>query len=626
MKTIKRAVLITFAMVCASIGGASVPKIQDRPNILWLTCEDISPHLGCYGDAYAYTPTLDALGENGVIFTKAFAAASVCTPTRSSLITGLYASSVGTQHLRAEMVLSKNLKCYPEYLREAGYYCSNNAKQDYNFVPKSSVWDDSNKRAHWRNRKPGQPFFSVFNYELTHQSKTRYDEKTLLEKNAALPEAAQHRWQDAPVPPYYPDTREVKSNIAALHTQITLLDSWVKGLLDQLKEDGLADDTIVFFYSDHGDGLPRHKRWLHDTGTRVPFILHVPKKYQALSPFIPGSVSSDLVSFMDFPPTVLALAGAPIPEVMKGNVLLNNKKYKKSECIFTIRDRVDENYIFSRGAREERFHYIRNFFPLLPRMPYSGYSEITPIRKEIRRLHAEGKLTGDAAWLVQKTTPIEELYDTEKDPFEMNNLAMDKAYAKDLKRMQKRLKKWMIDQRDLSLIPESEMVELSGKESAYDTFHGKGKSYFEAAFDAADKVGKVESIDEFIQALNSDSDLVQFWSLNGLIYLQSQGATIPVSRIVNGLTAPSEIVRIKTAELILWQQDHAAAKTALLTSLDQEDTAGKLQAVISIFRLFQHDKIAVAPYKKRLTQSPHKRCRYTTYMRGMTREMYPPKK
>jgi len=627
MKNCKILELFFFPIVIAfSISGcANGSKKQSvwQPNILWITCEDISPHLGCYGDEYAYTPTLDSLAKSGIIFSNAFSAASVCTPARSSIITGVYASSMGTQHLRAEMTLSKNLKCFPEYLRIDGYYCTNNSKEDYNFETPVAVWDESSKEAHWRNRKPGQSFFSVFNYTLTHQSQTRYGERELLARNAKLPEEARHRWEDAPVPSYYPDTRVVKANIAALHTQITLLDYEVKNLLSELMEDGLEEKTIIFFFSDHGDGLPRHKRWLHDTGTKVPFMVYIPEKYRSLSSFQNNTVVSDLVSFEDLAPTVLSLAGIPIPEYMNGNVFLNKDEYQKREAIFTIRDRVDENYLFSRGVRESKFHYIRNFFPLLPRMPFSGYSEITPIRKEIRRLNNDGKLNGRSAWLVQETTPFEELYDIETDPEEMNNLATDPAYAKELARMQKHLKKWMIESKDLSLIPEPEMIRQSGELSSYDVFSSKSSLFFEEAFNAAEKVGKVQDVNELIQDTKSRSVITQFWSLVALMYLQNNGVEIPVPELEPQLNNSSEIIRIKTAELILWEGKNAKANKTITDCLNQDDSATKMVAVSSLFRLFQKNKIDALAYKALLMDSNFKKtANYSTYIENMVQQMY----
>jgi uncharacterized sulfatase len=617
--TVPTAIILLLLSLGSCFRSSESKIIDSRPNILWITCEDISPHLGCYGDPYAHTPTLDALAEKGVRFSHAFSVASVCTPARSTLITGVYASSQGTQHLRADIQLSRELKCFTAYLREAGYYCTNNAKEDYNFKTPPEAWDESSKSAHWRKRDPGQPFFSVFNFTLTHQSQTRYDETTLLEKNSELPDEARHVWEDAPVPPYYPDTRMVRSNLAALHTQITLLDIEVQKLLRQLAEDGLEDETIIFFYSDHGDGLPRHKRWLHDSGTRVPFIVYVPEKYKSKYPVEGGSVVSDLVCFEDFPPTVLSLAGIPIPDYMKGFDLFNAREEKRS-CVFTIRDRVDEVYVISRGVREERYHYIRNFLPQMPRMPFSDYSEITPIRKELRRLHQEGKLKGNESWLVSEHTPSEELFDTENDPHELTNLATDPAYADDLGRMQGRLKEWMIERRDLSLIPEPEMITLSGQASPYDVFAGKDRAFFEAAFQAADRVGRAHPVEVLIEGIVNPLVPVRHWNLVALEYLQRNGELLPIEQVEPALDDPAETVRIMASALILRQEDHVKAKETMLKSLDRDDSAARLQAVMALFRLHRYGKIDPRYYQEALTNTDHQKSKiYTPYINNLTR-------
>ncbi|MCH5374871.1 MAG: sulfatase, partial [Planctomycetes bacterium] len=256
----------------------------DRPNVLWITTEDLSPVLGCCGDEYAVTPNLDRFAQQGVRYTHAFAMASVCTPARSCLITGVYSSSLGTQHLRGEQPLASSVHCYPEFLRQAGYYCTNNVKEDYNFTTPKAAWDESSNKAHWRNRRPGQPFFAIFNLMTTHQSRIRFSESDFAELTSRIEPGQRHDPALAPLPPYYPDTPVVRRDVARLYDLVTAMDLQVQDLLDQLQEDGLADDTIVFFYSDHGTGMPRHKRWLYDSGTRVPLIIRFPKKYQHLAP------------------------------------------------------------------------------------------------------------------------------------------------------------------------------------------------------------------------------------------------------------------------------------------------------------------------------------------------------
>jgi len=346
------AAAITAAVIPGAVRGEQEPPEQPRPNILWITCEDISPHLGCYDDAYAITPNLDRMAREGVRYTRAFATASVCTPARSCLITGVFASSLGTEHLRGPQPLPKTIRCFTEYLRRSGYYCSNNVKEDYNFITPPGAWDESSNTAHWRKRKPGQPFFSVFNFTCTHQGQIRYSKEQFARLNAELPPQRRHDPARAPLPPYYPDTPEVRRNVAQLYAQISRMDQQVGELLEQLDNDGLAGQTIVFFYSDHGTGLPRHKRWLHDSGIRVPLIIRFPEKYRHLAPAAPGSRIDRLVSFVDFAPTVLSLAELKIPDWMQGRAFLGKQAGRARQYVFAIRDRVDEVYDFSRTVRE----------------------------------------------------------------------------------------------------------------------------------------------------------------------------------------------------------------------------------------------------------------------------------
>jgi len=367
---------------------ASCARQKNRPNILWLTAEDMSMTVRCFGDDYAVTPHLDKLAAEGARYTQCYATAPLCTPARSSIITGIFASSLGTQHLRGIVPLSPNVKGYPEYLRAAGYYCSNNVKEDYNFETPDSFWDESSDTAHWRKRPEGAPFFSIFNFMTTHQSQTR---KEGAEYDAVVAQLSAEEWHDpakAPLPPYYPDTPRVRQNVAAFYNQVTLMDRQVGELLRQLEEDGLAENTIVFFYSDHGSGLPRGKRWPHISGLHVPLIVRCPEKYRHLLPVDPGGESDELVSFVDLPATVLSLAGIKPPATWHGRAFLGKYKARPRTEVFAIRDRVDEVLEFSRTIIDGKWQYIRNFFPHRPRMQRSFFSELTPIRQEIRRLFA----------------------------------------------------------------------------------------------------------------------------------------------------------------------------------------------------------------------------------------------
>lgn len=565
--------------------GANERSTTPRPNILWVTCEDTSPRLGCYGDRQAITPNLDRLAREGVRYRRAFASASVCTPARSTLITGVYASSLGTQHLRGPVPLPNAVRCFTEYLREAGYYCSNNVKEDYNFKTPKSAWDESSRKAHWQRRAAGQPFFSVFNFTTTHQGQVRYPREKFDQISAQLPPGERHDPAKITLPPYYPDTPAVRLNVAAMYTQITRMDKQVGNLLEQLEIDGLADDTIVFFYSDHGEGLPRGKRWLHDSGTRVPLIIRFPEKHRRLAPGKPGEAVDELVSFVDFAPTILSLAGLEIPACMQGRAFLGKAKGKPRPHVFAIRDRVDEVFELSRGVREERYHYIRNFMPHRARMQFSDYSERTPIRQELRRLAAAGKLEGDAKWLMSSTKPPEELYDTRSDPHELRNLAASEDHRPILRRMRKALREWMIETRDTGLLPESEMLERARGRSPYEMARAGGEFPVERILDVAERVGMGVEHRAELQSLLSDGDrAVRYWAAAGLAALGAE-ARPATDELRKALGDESPCVRFAAAEALCNAGHDPEALSVLGEGVLSADSRIRLQALATVIVL-----------------------------------------
>lgn len=505
--------LITIILISCDNRTASL-----QPNILWITCEDLSPILGCYGDKIANTPNIDLFAQNAVRFTNAYASAPICTPARSSLITGVYASSMGTHHLRGVVPKSDKIKCFTEFLRKQGYYCTNNVKEDYNFITPEEAWDESSDSAHWRNRKPGQPFFSVFNFMVTHQSQTRYGIEKLNEINSTLDEKDRITPDDVEIPPYYPDTPIVRNNIASLYTQVHIMDKKFQEILNQLEEDGLRENTIIFFYSDHGTGLPRGKGYLHDTGIKVPLIIEFPEKYKHYSPAKAGTFSDELVNFIDFPPTVLSLTGIDPPKYMQGKPFLGQYRKNSNDYVISIRDRRDEVLMFSRSIRTDKYHYIRNFLPHRPRMQRNFYSEITPIRQELRRLDNLGLLQSNEAWLMGDSVPVDELYDTETDPHELNNLAQEAEHQEIMELLKRNLFSWMVETKDLGLVPEHEMIEKSKDNAPYDTFSNNFDP--KPILDLVDKIGRgKQHIDSFNFALQSKNPVYRYWGATGLAAL-----------------------------------------------------------------------------------------------------------
>lgn len=427
-----------------------------RPNILWISFEDTSPRYGCYGDPIARTPNVDRLAAEGCTWPNAYSSAPVCAPARCGVITGMYATSVGAHHMRTthtqegmpavptpySAVLPAYVKCFSEYLRGAGYYCTNNIKTDYQFEPPQTAWDELSFEAHWRNRPDSdQPFFAVFNFEQSHES-------------GMWPENCKGLHYDPDeiiLPPYFPDTPKVRETMARLYSNITDNDTRMGQLLDQLEEDGLAENTIVMHWSDHGP-LPRGKRWLYDSGLHIPMIVRWPGHLEA------GSRSDDLVSSIDLAPTVLSLAGVEVPPHLQGQAFIGEHAERR-DYIFASRDRLDSIYDRARAARDERFKYIRNYYPEKGRPAFQNYLHRLPIMSELWRLHLEGGLTELQEEIFFATNrPAEELYDTHADPDELQNLADDPAFADDLQRLREAMDDWIDEVGDLGEISEFEMV------------------------------------------------------------------------------------------------------------------------------------------------------------------------
>jgi arylsulfatase A-like enzyme len=435
-----------------------------RPNIIWISNEDMSPRLGAYGDTIARTPVLDRLARESVRYTHAFTTAPVCAPSRAAIITGMFQTSIGAHHMRTTedrvpelpgpylAVPPFYVKAFPEYLRAAGYYTTNRAKTDYQFGVPFTIWDDVGRGAHWRNRRDkSQPFFSVFNIDVTHESQIFPSGPARRGKPLVTdPSKLQ-------VPPYYPDTPAVRDELARVYDNIADMDAQVGGILKQLEEDGLAENTIVFYWSDHGDGVPRAKRSLYDSGLRVPLMIRWPKGLEPAA--APGSVDDGLVSFVDLAPTVLALAGVEIPAHLPGRVLIGPAAAPAPAFVFAARDRMDIEYDMMRSARDGRFLYIRNFSPELPYAGHIIYRNQSAIMQEWFRLQAERKLTGAAALWMRTNRPAEELYDTTADPHQIRDLSADPAHRATLTRMRSAVTEWMARVGDQGLVNEAEMIQ-----------------------------------------------------------------------------------------------------------------------------------------------------------------------
>lgn len=603
--------LIVLVAAFAVAGPANTAR-ADRPNILWITAEDMSQTLGCYGDAYAITPNLDKLASESVLYTNGFATAPVCSPSRSCLINGTYSQSQGTQHMRSAFPLPDYMRGFPSFLRDVGYYTTNNVKTDYNSGSWDAIikasWDDSSDTATWRNNPDkSRPFFSIFNLMTSHQSRTMVwpYEKFVAEVQSKLTSAEIHDPASAPVPPYYPDTPVVRRTIARFYDCVTAMDKEVGAILKQLEDDGLAEDTIVFFYSDHGSGMPRHKRALFDTGTKVAMMIRVPNKWKHLVPaaFTPGAKIDQLVSFVDFGPTVLSLAGVDIPEWMQGKPFLGPKASWPREFVYCHRDRVDEVSDMARSVRDKRYLYIRNYMPHLSYNQPTAWPDLSEIRHEFYRLAQRDKMT-DAQWqFAGPTRRAEELYDCVEDPLNLHNLVGSREHAEVLLRMRAALKEHLATTADLGFMPEAQQwqrVEASGMtawELGERALHKTGvgddvaKTYNQDRAVAAASMVRLRRETDIVMHLEDPDPTVRYWAavaMNARTSISKEGFAALTKALQDGDIS----VRCEAADALA-RHDHVdGALPVLIAALDSKNLAAVLYAARAIELL--GDKAAAA--------------------------------
>jgi len=568
---------IVLLLVLEIVGLSQIyhVKAQEPPNILWLVSEDNSPLAGAYGDDFSTTPNIDKLASEGFLYTHAYANAPVCAPARNTIITGVYANSGGHQHMRSLYKKSDQIRYFVEYLQEAGYYTTNNAKEDYNIDPEQTrgIWDESNSEAHYKNRNPGQPFFAVFNTNLSHEHKlhTRIPAGEL-----------RHDPADVILPPYHPDTPDIRHDWAQYYDFIEKMDAWVGEKLRELQASGEADNTIVFYYGDHGGVLVRSKRYVYETGTRVPFIVRIPEKYKDLWPAEePGTKVDRLISFVDLAPTLLSIAGVTIPDFMQGKAFLGEQKTPDPNYAFMFRGRMDERYDMSRSVRDQKFRYIRNY------MPYRIYGQQLEYlwRAPSVRSWQETCRQGGCNEIQQRfwnTKPAEELYDTENDPWEVHNLAEDPSYRDVLERMRKANHRWMLEIKDSGFIPEAGIADRTGNTPVYD-YMRMGNVPLEQIIDAATKATNParDDLPGLLSWLQSDDSAIRYWGATGLLMLGEVARTaIDELKAVLTDTSPNVVVVAAEALYILGEQD--AARTGFETALKAPNSFARTHALNAI--------------------------------------------
>lgn len=562
-----------FARLFVFLGLGCPLFAAERPNILWITSEDNSASwLGCYGSKEAVTPRLDALAAGGLRFTHAYSNAAVCAVARSTILNGVHAVAQGTQHMRSRHSIPADIKPCVSYLREQGYYCTNQSKTDYNFKGNDAVlWDACSAQAHYKKRPKDQPFFAVFNLAVSHESSLFPAKIAAHRKSGIIPPSPRLDPSQVALPAYLPDLPEIRSDIAIYHDTITALDSEVGRILDELKTAGLADDTIVFYYSDHGGTIPRGKRYLEDSGVRVPMLVHFPEKWRHLAPFAPGQAVDEIVSFVDLAPTLLSLTGVEKPAQMQGRPFLGSKRVtpRPDEVAFLYADRFDEIYGMRRAITDGRWKYIRCFTPWIPAAPCSEYCFDQAGWTAWRAAWQQGKLKPPFQEIWQAPQPVERLFDITADPMEIRNLAADPEHQARLAAMRGRLKSEMIRHGDTGIIPEPMFADLAANQPVADylkTRKAELPALVSQAFEAS--AGNKNQLPQFIERLTSADPLHRLWAAQACLTLGKEAAPA-ADTLVKLLDDSHSAVRVAAGHALFGLGRYEEGKVAVLAELEK---------------------------------------------------------
>jgi arylsulfatase A-like enzyme len=586
--------LIIFIALCATAFAA------DRPNILWITSEDNSPYLGCYGDPLAETPHIDELANEGVRYRNATSNAPVCSTARTTLITGMYPTSIGAENHRSRIRIPENFKLYPELLRAAGYYCTNNAKTDYNLRRPGKIWDESSKQAHYKNRRDDAPFFAVFNLHTTHEGRVAPGED---KTDFRVPP------ERVSPPPYYPETPGdvIRRDLANYYDLMTAMDKQVGALVDELDKAGLADDTIVFYFGDHGGALPRGKRNIHDSGTRVPLVIRVPDKWSHYSPASAGEWVDSPVGFVDFPATLLNLAEAEIPEYYQGRPFLGKDLPGPREHVFLFRGRMDERYDTVRSVRDRESQYIRNYSPHRPWGQHYSYAfRVLPSMRAWYRAFETGDLVPEQAryW---REKPGEEFYRMNGDPFQIQNRIEDSGEMEKIDAMRETLDAEILASRDAGFIPEGMATRLAGDQTMFE--YARSHAYPLAKILAVANLASERdsaNVPAFTKALADSHPVVRYWGATGCLILKARAREAKPA-LIAGLEDEMADVRTVCAEALGHLEDHEPPigdrpLETLAAILDSGNRAEVLAAQNAIDFMAKEGNIPLARAKETLSR------------------------
>ncbi len=586
--------LASLAIVTSCQDGRNNKKDTNEtpPNIIFIVSEDNSPFLGCYGDPNANTPNLDKLAEEGILYENAFAVAPVSAPSRSSIITGMYASSLGSHHMRSHVTIPDNFHFFPYYLRKAGYYTVNRIKKDYNIVDQDDVWDDDQWWEYTdmlKNRDENQPFFVMFNTFMSHEGKIHGDRNKYMlpyYKNESIESITgtpatqsridsfnyMHEPGSVPVPPYHPKTPEMKEDWARYYDCMSMMDDEIGALLANLKRDGLLENTIIMYFSDHGGVLGRSKRFIFESGLHVPFIVRFPEKYKHLAPAKSGSRTNRIITLLDLAPTVLNLANTEIPDHFQGIPFLGPDSDTEHEYAFGFRGRMDERYDFSRTVRNKKFRYIKNYMPHRPWGQHINYLWKAKSMKSWEQAYLDNN-TNEYQSIFWEPKPAEELYDIENDPHNIHNIAYDPQYKEILEEMRQANDEWLLSINDKNFIPEGEYLKNVQDTNGFEYFVddnydiNKIKQIAETA-----SAGKQDNIPALKAALKDNDPIVRYWGAVGCCILKEKSIELKKELLIT-LNDPSLDVRISSAEALYFMHHKEDAKKALKEILDMQDEA-----------------------------------------------------
>jgi arylsulfatase A-like enzyme len=565
---------IAIAASCAVRGA----EISARPNILWVVSEDNTFHyVGAYGDPLARTPNLDRLARQGIAFDRVYTE-PVCAPSRSTIITGRYASSLGTQHMRSLRPLPADVKFFPEYLRAAGYFCTNNNKTDYNTstiadqgrrvdtnsngqsrvfadgkeTVYSDVWNENGPNAHWRHRRPEQPFFAVFNFMESHESR-------MITRQPLTTDPAKVR-----VPAYLPDTPVVRNDLAQYYDCVSRADAGIGKVLAELDSDGLANDTIVFYYSDNGGVVEGPKRFLNDQGTHVAMLARFPEKFSGLAPARPGTHDGELINFVDLAPTTLSLAGVVVPESMQGRAFAGAARTAPPQFTLTLADRMDERYNLVRAVTDGRYRYVRDYYPDRPWGQHLDYLWQVAFIREWELQFQAGALT-PAQRRFFEPAHAEALFDCDADPDNVNDLSRDPAQQERLHTMRAALRETLLRIRDTGFMPEPMMIAEAHGASPTVAARDDARYPLRRLLELIDAIQLSDdsSTREIANAAASDPmPVVRYWAAVAALRSKSTYA-------VQLLDDRDPVVRVTAAEALLRENENAPAMHVIEAAIQQ---------------------------------------------------------